>query len=79
MHSVQICTKSQITLFWHTDGKFEPKYLEVVYHELLKIKDEILNIINYSKPVVIWESEKLEYDNLNICHICNVLWCHTCN
>ena len=45
--------ETKIILIWYTDGKFEPKYLEVVYHELLKIKDEILNIINYSKPMVI--------------------------
>ena len=33
--------------------KFEPKYLEVDYHEPWKIKNEIFNIINYSKPMVI--------------------------
>ena len=56
--------------------KFEPKIfrgenaIKNFLHELLKTKDEILNIINKNTPMIISDSEKKEYEKSNICHIC---------
>ena len=56
--------------------KFEPKIfrgenaIKNFLHELLKTKDEILNIINKNTPMTISDGEKKEYKKSNICHIC---------
>ena len=75
MHNACSYMYNVVSMF--DEYKFEPKIfrgenaIKNFLHELLKTKDEILNIINDSKPMIISESQQLEYNNLNICHICD--------
>ena len=74
MHNARSYMYNVVSIF--DEYKFEPKIfrgenaIKNFLHELLKTKDEILNIINKNTPMIISDSEKKEYEKSNICHIC---------
>jgi hypothetical protein len=75
-HLHNACSYMFNVVSYFDEYKFEQKIfrgenaIKNFLHEILKTKDKIMNIIHQCKPMLINESEQLQYEKSNICHIC---------